>query len=120
MMTMTFIGVALVSFLLGMLVSRALLHLDSRSIAAQVERNADNIDAYTGSQADLSPQEARVIDPDNPPHYRTYRGPSNEDLRLRCTCHNRPLPNGATVLFWPIPDHPDGGIDLLCEETFAL
>jgi hypothetical protein len=27
--------------------------------------------------------------------------------------------DGEQVLFWPIPDHPEGGVDLFCSETYG-
>lgn len=62
-------------------------------------------------------QEVRAIDEANPPYYQNYRGPHEGRERLRCTCHNEPFPDGARVLIWPIPGHPEGGVDLFCQRT---
>lgn len=59
-------------------------------------------------------QQARAIDPDNPPSWKTWKG---IDGRINCTCHTLPIHTGQRVLFWPIPDHPQGGVDLFCERT---
>jgi hypothetical protein len=61
--------------------------------------------------------EARAIDPDNPPHWMTYN-PRRDDGTVppRCTCHRQQLARGDRVLFWPIPGMP-GAIDVFCMGT---
>ncbi|MFE6000347.1 hypothetical protein ACFQ6C_26360 [Streptomyces sp. NPDC056454] len=53
---------------------------------------------------------ARPVNPGAPPHYQTLVR-LNGDPETRCTCHDRPLADGETVLVWPGPDA------LLCQET---
>lgn len=60
---------------------------------------------------------ARVIDPANPPTWRVYWPKTGASTPV-CSCHGIPLQPGDKVMLWPIPDHPDGAIDLFCERTF--
>ncbi|MGW1436913.1 hypothetical protein ACWD7M_16885 [Streptomyces griseus] len=53
---------------------------------------------------------ARPVNPGAPPHYQTLVR-IHGDPETRCTCHDRPLADGETVLVWPGPDA------LLCQET---
>lgn len=64
--------------------------------------------------------EPRVIDPNDPPRYMHYRPRSYDPTRApRCTCHRRVIEYDEKVLLWPIPGHPEGGMDLLCEATYT-
>jgi hypothetical protein len=61
-------------------------------------------------------REALVIDVENPPTWKVYSNPYKAGPP--CSCHGRPFKYGDKVMMWPIPGHPEGGIDLYCEETF--
>lgn len=63
-------------------------------------------------------QEARAIDPEDPPRWIIYR-PQGVRPAPMCTCHGIPLVEGQKVLLWPIPGHPSGGVDLICERAVA-
>ncbi|MGW9067865.1 hypothetical protein ACWGQT_00235 [Streptomyces yangpuensis] len=52
----------------------------------------------------------RPIDPQNPPTYvRLVR--TDDDPETYCTCHDRLVSDGETVLYWPKPT------EILCTET---
>lgn len=61
----------------------------------------------------------QAIDPKNPPRYSRY-APRHYDIDRapRCSCHVRPVTFGDVVLLWPIPNHPEGGMDIFCAETY--
>lgn len=67
---------------------------------------------------DAQPQ---AIDPDNPPRYQVYN-PRRYDPEkaVRCTCHGIPAAKGETMLLWPIPGHPEGGMDVFCSRTYGI
>lgn len=67
-------------------------------------------------QTEASPQ-TRVIDPDNPPTWRVY-WPQSGAQAPTCSCHGIALQPGDKVVLWPIPNHPEGAIDIFCERTF--
>lgn len=67
---------------------------------------------------DLDPEEARAIDPDDPPHYMHYK-PRSGVSSMHCTCHGDPIAVGEKVLLWPIPGHPEHGMDVLCARTYG-
>jgi hypothetical protein len=67
---------------------------------------------------DLDPDEARAIDPDNPPHYMLYH-PRSGVSSMHCTCHGDQIAVGEKVLLWPIPQHPEQGMDVLCARTYG-
>jgi hypothetical protein len=62
--------------------------------------------------------EPQPIDPDNPPRFVVYNPQGDREPPV-CNCHQRPFRPGDSVLFWPIPGHPDGGVDLFCSETYG-
>ena len=65
-------------------------------------------------------EEPRLIDENDPPRYSHYLPDVYHAERApRCSCHQRPIKRGERVLLWPIPDHPDGAIDIFCEETYG-
>lgn len=67
-----------------------------------------------------SPDEAAVVDPEDPPKQVYYR-PAHYDVATApvCSCHGRPLRYGEASIIWPIKDHPEGAKDLFCSETLA-
>lgn len=67
---------------------------------------------------DLDPEAARAIDPKDPPHYMKYF-PRSGESSLHCTCHGDPVAVGETVLLWPIPGHPEQGMDVFCVLTYG-
>ncbi|MFD7835557.1 hypothetical protein [Streptomyces sp. NPDC059761] len=52
----------------------------------------------------------RPIDPQNPPTY-VHVVRADDDPETYCTCHDRLLSDGETVLYWPKPT------EILCSET---
>lgn len=60
--------------------------------------------------------EARLVDPDDPPWWATYRPREGSGTRC-CTCHGLPIEPGDRVLMWPIKDHPERGMDVFCQRT---
>lgn len=81
-----------------------------RSNARKAER------ARATEPLDLTVDEARVVDPTDPPRAMIYRPRGDAPQRL-CTCHQKPLRVGSPVTLWPIPNHPDGAMDIFCEDT---
>lgn len=60
------------------------------------------------------------IDPQHPPRYSLYRPRDYDvDRAPKCTCHGETLRYGQKVLLWPIPGHPEGGMDIFCEKTYG-
>lgn len=66
------------------------------------------------AQAEVNREKARVLDPSDPPVWKTYN-PRGKPKAV-CSCHVRPLEPGERVLWWPIPGS-DGMVDLFCTET---
>ncbi|MET7363312.1 hypothetical protein ABZS76_33410 [Streptomyces sp. NPDC005562] len=64
------------------------------------------------SRAEKSGMEPRPVDPDRPPTYATVVR-ADGDPETRCTCHEQPVEDGATVLHWPQP------AQVLCEQTYT-
>lgn len=48
---------------------------------------------------------------DKPPHYATYVR-KDSDPAATCSCHDRPIAEGQSILVWPVEE-------LLCEETYS-
>lgn len=55
---------------------------------------------------------ARPMDEENPPRILIYKPRPGRALRP-CSCHDRPIEPGTSVLFWP---NPDGTVALFCPE----
>lgn len=70
--------------------------------------------------AEEVPEGPLAVDPHNPPYYSHYRPKRGYDPTTapKCTCHQRTLALDQKVLIWPIPHHPMGGVEVLCEETY--
>jgi hypothetical protein len=104
-----------VGLLIGIVVGR----LVGRHLAVR-ETRREPVVAYDGPVS-KNTGEPRPFDEDNPPHYTVYNPLIYNVLRApRCSCHNRPIEKGEKVLLWPIPDHPEGGIDIFCEQTYGV
>lgn len=70
--------------------------------------------------SDLAPEAARAIDTDHPPYYSYYRPEVYDPHRApSCTCHGLKVLQGEKVLLWPIPNHPEGGYDVFCAQTYG-
>lgn len=52
------------------------------------------------------------IDPNDPPRTLIYN-PKDGVSKVHCSCHNRMLAVGESVLFWP---QPDGAVLVFCED----
>lgn len=63
----------------------------------------------------LSPEEAKAIDPEDPPRWMTYTPTGDRESAPWCSCHHEPVRPGQRVVYWPIPNHP--GVDLFCERA---
>lgn len=64
------------------------------------------------------PSQPKVVDPNNPPRFSVYRPRVYREGAMRCTCHQDPIIPGEKILLWPIPNHPDGGMDVYCARTY--
>lgn len=105
---MTIILLMLVSAVVGMtiVVLARYVWVRLRGTEDAIERVAEE------AVVTVEGHEARAIDPGNPPHWVIWKG---IDGRINCTCHALPIRKGQKILMWPIPGHPDGGMDLFCE-----
>ena len=68
---------------------------------------------------ELTGDEARAVDESNPPYYANYKRRGYVEAEApECSCHQgRKVQAGERVLIWPIPNHPDGAVDIFCMET---
>lgn len=105
--------VALVYCVLGMLYLR-------KQIKRLYDREVDKaITPVAATTEGLSEDEAKAIDPNNPPYYSRYRIDGyDRTLAPKCSCHSRTIDPGEQILIWPIPGHPDGGVDVFCKMTY--
>jgi hypothetical protein len=108
-----------VGLLIGIVVGRLIgHHLAVRETRREPEKAEPPVDVGPITKPSGEP---RAFDEGNPPHYTVYNPDTYNVLRApRCSCHNRPIEKGEKVLLWPIPDHPEGGIDIFCEQTYGV
>lgn len=110
------VAILLVALLGGLYLARIVIE-DRRS-----HRRDEPLGPPAGAEPEPEPlteEEARAIDPENPPMFRRYNPQPGRPV-IHCTCHDRPFGRGDTVLWWPIPDHPDHAVDLFCKETYGV
>lgn len=101
-------------FVLGFLLSAPTAFLYGRRHHSQ--SHSPSVTPRSTEEAEES--EAKAIDPNNPPTYQVYR-PRSGVSTLKCTCHEETIQPGERVLLWPIPEHPDGAMDVFCQRTYG-
>jgi hypothetical protein len=111
----------LLSVLVGVVVALPLLYALGRRSGRRSEPGPVAEQPVVPEEDLDEAREARAIDPNNPPRYSVYKPDTYSLLRApHCSCHDRPILQGEKVLLWPIPGHPDGGIDIFCEKTYGV